>query len=186
MRNECLARRSNTRDLDDNFAILRPGVVGCFRRLGVEGASRVRLQFTLIPFFTRCEIERSRIAPRRCVTSSGCQCGMSFQPAENFTRVTKRPGLLGSPYKTAVCGGLVLCVAGFATPVYAQNSDTSVLKLPQDIEFKGPPTGANVDRIFPFSSRAYQRERIDARLFGPIVEDYRPSCYVIGRGRLHA
>jgi hypothetical protein len=39
-------------------------------------------------------------------------------------------------------GGLVLCVAGFATLVYAQNSDTGVLKLPQDIEFKGPLTGA--------------------------------------------
>jgi quercetin dioxygenase-like cupin family protein len=38
-------------------------------------------------------------------------------------------------------GLLVLCVALVATLTYAQNTDTSVLKLPQDIEFKGPLSG---------------------------------------------
>lgn len=37
---------------------------------------------------------------------------------------------------------LVLCAAGLTGAAYAQNADTSVLKLPQDIEFKGPLTGA--------------------------------------------
>ena len=36
---------------------------------------------------------------------------------------------------------LVLCAALVATLAYAQGTDTSVLKLPQDIEFKGPLTG---------------------------------------------
>src|SRR5262249_7605458 len=39
--------------------------------------------------------------------SSGCQCGGSFQPAENLTRVTNTPGLVGSPYNIAVCGAPV-------------------------------------------------------------------------------
>src|SRR5215471_7907317 len=38
-------------------------------------------------------------------TSSGCQCGGSFQPAENLTRETNTPGFVGSPYRTTVCGG---------------------------------------------------------------------------------
>ena len=38
-------------------------------------------------------------------------------------------------------GLLVLCVALVATLTYAQDTDTSVLKLPQDIEFKGPLSG---------------------------------------------
>ncbi len=39
-------------------------------------------------------------------------------------------------------GLLVLCAALVATLAYAQGTDTNVLKLPQDIEFKGPLTGA--------------------------------------------
>ena len=39
-------------------------------------------------------------------------------------------------------GLLVLWAALVATLAYAQGPDTSVLKLPQDIEFKGPLTGA--------------------------------------------
>src|SRR5262249_35751811 len=31
--------------------------------------------------------------------------GISFQPAENFTRVTNTPGFVESPYSTTVCGG---------------------------------------------------------------------------------
>ena len=38
-------------------------------------------------------------------------------------------------------GLLVLYVALVATLTYAQDTDTSVLKLPQDIEFKGPLSG---------------------------------------------
>ena len=38
-------------------------------------------------------------------------------------------------------GLLVLWAALVATLAYAQGTDTSVLKLPQDIEFKGPLTG---------------------------------------------
>jgi hypothetical protein len=38
-------------------------------------------------------------------------------------------------------GFLVFCAVG-ATLAYAEGTDTSVLKLPQDIEFKGPLTGA--------------------------------------------
>ena len=38
-------------------------------------------------------------------TSSGCQCGGSFQPGENRTRDTNTPGLVGSPNRTIVCGG---------------------------------------------------------------------------------
>src|SRR5437667_10998930 len=38
-------------------------------------------------------------------------------------------------------GLLVLYVALVATLTYAQDTDTGVLKLPQDIEFKGPLTG---------------------------------------------
>ena len=36
---------------------------------------------------------------------------------------------------------LVLCAALVVPLAYAQGTDTSVLKLPQDIEFKGPLTG---------------------------------------------
>ena len=36
---------------------------------------------------------------------------------------------------------LVLCAALVTTLAYAQGTDTSVLKPPQDIEFKGPLTG---------------------------------------------
>jgi hypothetical protein len=36
----------------------------------------------------------------------------------------------------------VACAALVATLAHAQVTDMSVLKLPQDIEFKGPPTGA--------------------------------------------
>src|SRR5215204_2373783 len=32
---------------------------------------------------------------------------MSFHPAENLTRVTNKPGFVGSPYNTTVCGGPV-------------------------------------------------------------------------------
>jgi hypothetical protein len=39
------------------------------------------------------------------------------------------------------CSLLVFCALG-ATLAYAEGADTSVLKLPQDIEFKGPLTGA--------------------------------------------
>ena len=39
-------------------------------------------------------------------------------------------------------GLLVLWATLVATVAYAQGTDTSVLKLPQDIEFKGPLTGA--------------------------------------------
>jgi hypothetical protein len=39
-------------------------------------------------------------------------------------------------------GLLVPCAALAATLAYAQGTDMSVLKLPQDIEFKGPLTGA--------------------------------------------
>jgi len=38
-------------------------------------------------------------------------------------------------------GLLVLCIALVATLTYAQDTDTSVLNLPQDIEFKGPLSG---------------------------------------------
>jgi quercetin dioxygenase-like cupin family protein len=36
---------------------------------------------------------------------------------------------------------IVLCAAGLSTSAYAQSAGTSVLKLPQDIEFKGPLSG---------------------------------------------
>src|SRR5215469_2865192 len=36
---------------------------------------------------------------------------------------------------------LVLCAALVVSLAYAQGSDTGVLKLPQDIEFKGPLAG---------------------------------------------
>ena len=39
-------------------------------------------------------------------------------------------------------GLLVPCAALVATLAYAQGTDMSVLKLPQDIQFKGPLTGA--------------------------------------------
>jgi len=35
----------------------------------------------------------------------------------------------------------ILCAPSLAGSVYAQGADTSVLKLPQDIEFKGPLSG---------------------------------------------
>jgi quercetin dioxygenase-like cupin family protein len=38
-------------------------------------------------------------------------------------------------------GVVILCASLVTTPAYAEASDTSVLKLPQDIEFKGPLTG---------------------------------------------
>ena len=37
---------------------------------------------------------------------------------------------------------LTLAWAGLASSAYAQGESASVLKLPQDIEFKGPATGA--------------------------------------------
>jgi hypothetical protein len=36
---------------------------------------------------------------------------------------------------------IVLCAAGLSTSAHAQSAGTSVLKLPQDIEFKGPLSG---------------------------------------------
>ena len=39
-------------------------------------------------------------------------------------------------------GWVVLCAAFLATFAYSQVTDTSVLKLPQDVEFKGPLSGA--------------------------------------------
>jgi quercetin dioxygenase-like cupin family protein len=36
---------------------------------------------------------------------------------------------------------IMLCAASLTGSVYAQGADTSVLKLPQDIEFKGPLSG---------------------------------------------
>ena len=37
---------------------------------------------------------------------------------------------------------LTLAWTGLLSSAYAQSEGTSVLKLPQDIEFKGPATGA--------------------------------------------
>ena len=36
---------------------------------------------------------------------------------------------------------IMLCATGLANSAYAQSTGTGVLKLPQDIEFKGPVTG---------------------------------------------
>src|SRR4029450_5520042 len=52
-------------------------------------------------------------------------------------------GFLNREEKMRVGSGLlVLWVALVATLAYAQGTDTTVLKLPQDIEFKGSLTGA--------------------------------------------
>lgn len=34
---------------------------------------------------------------------------------------------------------LTICVVGAWAPAHAQNADTSVVKFPQDIVYKGPP-----------------------------------------------
>jgi hypothetical protein len=51
------------------------------------------------------------------------------------------PGVSREEKMRVRSGLLVLCVALVATLAYAQGTDTSVLKLPQDIEFKGPLSG---------------------------------------------
>jgi len=43
--------------------------------------------------------------------------------------------------RPASCFLVLLCGTGWATLLYAQSTDTSIVKLPQDIEFKGPLTG---------------------------------------------
>jgi len=40
------------------------------------------------------------------------------------------------------CLVVALCTAGISVSAYAQSTGTGVLKLPQDIEFKGPLAGA--------------------------------------------
>lgn len=41
------------------------------------------------------------------------------------------------PFTLFAVGAFAICASA-----YAQSTDTSVIKLPQDIEFKGPLTGA--------------------------------------------
>jgi hypothetical protein len=43
---------------------------------------------------------------------------------------------------------LIACGLSFPAIAYAEGTDTSVLKFPQDIEFKGPLTGAPQTAIF--------------------------------------
>jgi len=52
---------------------------------------------------------------------------------------------------------IMLCAAGLASSAYAQSTGTGVLKLPQDIEFKGSvPAGGRLRRSHPQGGEAGQ------------------------------
>jgi hypothetical protein len=59
LRNECLSRRAHAGDLNDDLAILGPGVMGSLRWLRVEGAGGIGFELALIPLVAGGEIERS-------------------------------------------------------------------------------------------------------------------------------
>jgi quercetin dioxygenase-like cupin family protein len=47
-----------------------------------------------------------------------------------------------------------ICVVGAWVPAHAQNADTSVVKFPQDIVYKGPPGAPQHATLFGESSRS--------------------------------
>src|SRR5262249_43320192 len=71
--NECLARRSNTGDLNDHLTVLRSRVVGRLWRLGVEGARRICLELAFIPLLARSELERARYDNDPCAPHRGAR-----------------------------------------------------------------------------------------------------------------
>src|SRR5262249_54386714 len=58
LRNERLARRSNTGDLNDHLTVLRPREMRSSWRLRVECPRRIRPELALIPFVATAEVER--------------------------------------------------------------------------------------------------------------------------------